>query len=201
MRVLVNTLLLALLTLSLACNQSQPAEESAEGETMEQEGQAMADTETMSEEDEKAKRPSPPRQASGTVGTAGIVIDYGSPSVKGREIWGGLIPYGEVWRTGANEATTFEVTEDVLIEGQPLPAGKYALFTIPGEDSWTVIFNRVHEQWGAGNYDPAEDALRVEVTPQPLGEPVEAMEITLEDGQFVLRWANLAVPVQVGSPS
>ena len=198
MKILVNTLLLALLTLSLACDQSQPADEA---ETTEQESQEMAATEEMSEADERANRPSPPRQASGSIGTASIVIDYGSPSVRGREIWGDLVPYGEVWRTGANEATTFEVSEDILVEGEPLPAGKYGLFTIPGEDSWTVIFNKVPDQWGAGNYDAAEDALRVEVTPQPLDEPVEAMEFTVEDGQIVLRWADLAVPVQVGAPS
>ena len=198
MKILVNTLLLALLTLSLACDQSQPADEA---ETTEQESQEMAATEEMSEADERANRPSPPRQASGSIGTASIVIDYGSPSVRGREIWGDLVPYGEVWRTGANEATTFEVSEDILVEGEPLPAGKYGLFTIPGEDSWTVIFNKVPDQWGAGNYDAAEDALRVEVTPQPLDEPVEEMEFTVEDGQIVLRWADLAVPVQVGAPS
>jgi len=201
MKILVNTLLLALLTLSLACDQNRPAGESVDGETMEQEGQEMAATESMSEEDEKASRPSPPRQASGAAGSASIVIDYSSPSVKGREIWGGLVPYGEVWRTGANEATTFEVSEDILVEGQPLPAGKYGLFTIPGEERWTVIFNKVPDQWGAGSYDQAQDALRVEASPQLLEAPVEAMEITMEDGRFVIRWADVAVPVQIGAPS
>ncbi|RMG72406.1 MAG: DUF2911 domain-containing protein, partial [Bacteroidetes bacterium] len=100
---------------------------------------------------------------SGSIGTAEITINYGSPAAKGRTLWGDLVPYGAVWRTGANEATTFTVSQDVTIEGQTLPAGTYSLFTIPGESDWTIIFNKTAEQWGAYEYDEAADALRVKV--------------------------------------
>jgi hypothetical protein len=95
-------------------------------------------------QDDKSKRPSPPAQVSEKIGNTTVTIDYSQPGVKGRTIWGDLVPYGKVWRTGANEATTFEVSNDVKVEGKSLPAGKYALFTIPEEDDFsgfTFIFN------------------------------------------------------------
>ena len=104
-------------------------------------------------QDDKSKRPSPPDKVSEKVGSATITIDYSQPSVKDREIWGGLVPYGKVWRTGANEATTFENSADVKVEGESLKAGKYGLFTIPEANEWTIIFNSVPDQWGSGGYD------------------------------------------------
>src|SRR6185437_4669611 len=90
---------------------------------------------------DKSKRPSPPETATGTVGGASISINYSSPSVKGRKIWGGLVPYDKVWRAGANEATIFETNKAIKIEGKDLPAGKYSLFATPGENEWTIILN------------------------------------------------------------
>ncbi len=120
--------------------------------------------------------------------------------MKGRTIFGELEPYGKVWRTGANEATTIEVSTDVEIEGEPLPAGKYALFTIPTEDDWTVVFNKTPEQWGAYDYDEAEDALRVEVTPEETDEPTEQLTFEIgDDGQVTMMWANAAVSFNVAS--
>ncbi len=147
---------------------------------------------------EKSKRPSPPAQAAVTLGELTIAIDYSQPAVKGREIWGTLVPYGQVWRTGANEATTIDLNADVLINGKNLPAGKYSLFTIPGENEWTFIFNKVPNQWGAYNYNQAEDALRVTATPGKSPSFVEQMtfEITAKGdkaGWVNLSWANLAV--------
>lgn len=197
MKNLLNGFSASLLVLSLAflvgC-QPKSGEQQTEGENME--AQAEAATE-QAPQDERASRPSPPRQAKGTVGEAEITIDYSSPSVKGRKIWGGLVPYGQVWRTGANEATTFEVTKDITVEGKALPAGKYALFTIPGEQKWTIIFNTAPDQWGASDYDQAKDALRVEVAPQTLDESVEAMEISVGEGTVTLRWEKLAVSFKV----
>jgi hypothetical protein len=111
------------------------------------------------------------------------------------------VPYGEVWRTGANEATTFTVSKDVTVEGEALPAGTYALFTIPTEEGWTVIFNRAAEQWGAFDHDPAQDALRVEVAPEE-GAATEMMTFAFEDitdtsADVVLSWAGLLVPFQI----
>jgi len=141
--------------------------------------------------EDKSKRPSPPATASATVGGAQVKIDYSQPSVKGREIFGSLEPYGKVWRTGANEATTFMVSKDVKINGQSLPAGTYALFTIPGKDEWTIIFNKTAQQWGAFKYDEKQDALRVKVKPTTLSQPVERFTITADNsGKVAMKWAT-----------
>ncbi len=132
------------------------------------------------------------------VGDADISIEFGSPAVKGRKIWGELIPFNKVWRTGANEATTFEVNQDIKVEGQTLPAGRYSLFTIPGESEWTLIFNSVPDQWGAFNYDSSKDVLRVTVKPQPHEELVERMTIEISDsGSAVIIWEHLEVPFKI----
>lgn len=110
-------------------------------------------------------RSSPRASLMQAVGGAELRMTYGRPAVKGREIWGKLVPYGRVWRAGANEATTFTSTTDLRVDGHPLPAGSYTLFVIPTEKEWTVIFNRVPRQWGAFNYNPAFDVLRFAVTP------------------------------------
>lgn len=149
-------------------------------------------------QEDKSQRPSPPAESSATVGSTQVTIDYSQPAVKGREIFGTLVPYDEVWRTGANEATTFEVDKDVLIEGQPLPAGKYALFTIPGEDEWAIIFNRTAEQWGAYEYDQEQDVLRVNVEPTKVPEEAELLSFDVdESGEVSLQWADTEVTFQV----
>ncbi len=142
---------------------------------------------------DKSQRPSPPAQAKGTIQNAEVTIDYSTPSVKGRTIWGDLVPYGKVWRTGANEATTIETSADIMIQGQKLPAGKYALFTIPGKTEWVWIFNSVWDQWGAFKYDQNKDVLRVKAVPQ--GNPVynELMRFEIRDDMVYLYWENLQV--------
>lgn len=143
---------------------------------------------------DKAKRPSPPATAEGTVGEATVVINYSQPGVKGREVWGGLVPYGKVWRTGANEATSIEASADIkFADGSVLPAGKYGLFTIPNEDEWTVIFNSVWDQWGAYGYDSSKDVLRVTTSPQDSGESMERMTFTVDDGEIKLWWDDVVV--------
>src|SRR5688572_3927170 len=97
-------------------------------------------------------RVSPKASVSYTIGLTDVEIHYGSPAVKGRPVWGSLVPYDKIWRAGANEATTIEFSTDVNMEGQTLRAGKYALFIIPGETDWTIIFNKKHDQWGAFGY-------------------------------------------------
>lgn len=136
-----------------------------------------------------------------TIGLNDVTISYSRPGVKGRKIWGGLVPYGSVWRTGANSATTIQVSEDVVVEGQPLPAGTYSLHTIPGEKEWTLIFNKDANQWGSYSYDPAKDAIRVKVAPIP-GPAQEWMQFRFEDltinsARVVLAWENLQVPFNV----
>jgi hypothetical protein len=138
-----------------------------------------------------------------TVGTTDVTIDYHRPSVKGRAIWGALVPYGKVWRTGANEATMISFSDDVTIDGKPLPKGTYSLHTIPGPSEWTIIFNKVAKQWGSFTYKAEEDALRV--TAKPHAAPMtEAMEvavpsITTDNATFEIRWEKLAVPFTVGT--
>ncbi|MGE5236023.1 MAG: DUF2911 domain-containing protein [Acidobacteriota bacterium] len=112
-------------------------------------------------------RLSPNATVSQVVGVTNVTITYSRPGVKGRVIWGGLVPYGEVWRTGANEATTITFGNDVTIDGHALPAGTYALMTIPGPDQWTVVFNKDAKQWGAYQYKAEQDALRITVKPEP----------------------------------
>ena len=136
-----------------------------------------------------------------TIGLNDVTITYSRPGVKGRKIWGGLVPYGSVWRTGANSATTIQFTEDVLVEGQPLAAGTYSLHSIPGEKEWTLIFNKQASQWGSYSYDAAKDAARVKVTPLA-GAPQEWMQFRFEDptidtARVVLAWENLQVPFTI----
>ena len=121
-----------------------------------------------------------------------VALEYGRPKVKDRKIWGGLVPWDQVWRTGADEATTISFDGDVKIEGEMLSAGHYALFTVPGMDSWTLIFNKTPDQWGAFSYDESEDALRVEVTPVA-ADHVEELTFEVEGNAVVLRWEKLAV--------
>jgi hypothetical protein len=139
---------------------------------------------------------SPPATASGKIGDATITINYSSPSVKGRTVWGELVPYGEVWRSGANEATTFTTDRNVMVEGKMLPAGTYSFYTIPGEEEWTVIFNKTAKQWGT-QYDEKQDALRVTAKPRQATSMAEQLAYDVTDEGVVLRWENLELPVAV----
>ena len=152
----------------------------------------------LAERGDDAERVSKNGLTAGTIAGVEIEIEYGRPNVREREIWGGLVPYDQVWRTGANEATTISFSADVVVEGQPLAAGRYGLFTIPGEAEWTVIFNEVADQWGSGGYDAARDALRVTVEPRA-NDHVESMDFVIEGDEVVLRWEKLAVPFKVAS--
>lgn len=172
-------------------------DEGASADTTAQMTEESSSSDNEGEAEDKSKRPSPLRQVSGAVGDVNIAMEYGSPSVKGRVIYGDLVPYNEVWRTGANEATTIEFSKDAQVEGKPIKAGKYGLFTIPGKDKWVIVFNSVWDQWGAYDYDQSKDVLRVEVKPMPLDQSVEALEFTIGDGQVVMKWAKLAVPFKI----
>jgi len=131
-----------------------------------------------------------------------ITINYHRPLVNGRKIWGGLVPYGKVWRAGANENTTIEFSDPVSIEGQPLAKGTYGLHMIPNPDSWTVIFSKTNTGWGSYSYKQDEDALRVNVKPKPLAESKESLEFDFEDLKpdstaVTLKWEKLGVPFTV----
>jgi hypothetical protein len=143
------------------------------------------------------KKPSPAATASGKVGNTLITINYSQPSVKGRKIFGDLVPFGKVWRTGANDATTFDIDNDIKVEGKTLAKGKYALFTIPGVDSWTIILNKTSNQWGSFRYKQDEDVLRVEVNPSKAPQFTEQMTFTIANGKVNLLWENTMVSFMV----
>jgi Protein of unknown function (DUF2911) len=131
-----------------------------------------------------------------------ITVKYHRPLVNGRKIWGGLVPYGKVWRAGANENTTIEFSDPVSVEGKPLAKGVYGLHMIPNPDSWTVIFSKTNTGWGSYSYKQDEDALRVNVKPRPLAEMKEALEFEFEDLKpdstaVTLKWEKLGVPFTV----
>src|SRR5262249_33277911 len=173
-------------------------------------------------------RPSQRASVMQRIGVTDVTITYSRPGVKGRKIWGDplpgqaastkgeatlddqnvrpkdavIVPYGHVWRAGANEATAFAVTDDVLINGQKLPAGSYSLHTIPNKDEWTIVFNGTANQWGSFNYDPAKDTLRVKAKPQSVSENQEWLEYTFDpvtddSAQVNIRWEKINVPFTV----
>jgi Protein of unknown function (DUF2911) len=149
---------------------------------------------------DKSKRPSPPVQVKGTIaGGATIIIDYSQPSLKGRTIGKDVEPNeGKVWRTGANEATTFETDKDVKIEGQSLAAGKYSLFTIKNGDEWTIIFNKTANQWGAYEYKEAQDALRVKVKGTAAATDADKLIFAIDaSGKVSFSWGEHHVAFQV----
>src|SRR5512133_2105001 len=115
-----------------------------------------------------------------TIGLTDVTITYSRPGVKNRTIWGGLVPYDQVWRTGANEATQIKISSDVTINGQKLAAGSYSLHTIPGKDEWTIVFNGTANQWGSFDYDPAKDTLRVKTKPVWLNESEERLTYSFD---------------------
>jgi hypothetical protein len=174
-------------------------------------------------------RPSQKATVIQTIGVTDVTITYSRPSVKGRKIWGDppstaangsatlddastrakdapIVPYGHVWRTGANEATTFTVTDDVLINGQKLAAGTYSLHTIPGRDEWTIIFNSDAGQWGSFSYDEKKDVLRVKAKPQAAADNQEWLqysfpEVTPNSARVAIRWEKIVVPFTVEVPN
>ncbi len=149
---------------------------------------------------EEAKKPlSPAAKADATIGGKKITIDYSAPSKRGRAIMGELVPYGKVWRTGANAATTLKTEGDLMIGNVHVPAGTYTLYTLPGEKEWTLIINKQTGQWGT-NYDESKDLGRVKATVKSLKAPVETFAIALtpagaKNGTLTLTWENTEVSV------
>lgn len=144
------------------------------------------------------KKPaSPPAVANGNIGGATISINYSSPSVKGRVIWGELVPFNKVWRAGANDATTFETDKDLVVEGKKLPAGKYSFFVIPNEKECVIIFNKEAKQWGAYKYKESEDQLRVTVKQQIADSNSESLVYGINKNSIVLSWEKWNIPFSV----
>lgn len=147
--------------------------------------------------DEIFPRLSPNASVSQSIGYTTIIINYCRPAVHEREIWGALVPFNKVWRTGANEATTIQFTTDVTVGGAKVAAGRYSLFTIPSEKEWTLILNKVDDQWGAFYYNPKDDLLRFKVKPEK-GSYIERLQFSfshIADNSVSvdLNWENLQV--------
>lgn len=144
------------------------------------------------------QRASPPKVSKASVKGNDVTINYSSPYKKGREIFGGLVPYDKVWRTGANEATTIELSKDAKVGGIDVKAGKYALFTIPGESEWTIIINSNAGQWGAYDYSESQDIGRFKVSAKSLDEEAESFTIDVNNGGIVsLRWDKTKVDFKI----
>lgn len=145
---------------------------------------------------QEKKPASPPAKAEGTIDGIKVTVDYSAPSAKGRKIMGELVPYGKVWRTGANATTAIEFSGDVKVEGKALAKGKYGLYTIPGETEWTIIINKV-ATGSPYDYSDKQDALRVTVKPGKTKSFVETFNIAVENNNVVLAWENTSVSFKV----
>jgi hypothetical protein len=145
---------------------------------------------------------SPAASVSQTIGITDVSINYHRPAMNKRTIFGGLVPYDTIWRTGANENTTISFSTPVKIEGQALPAGTYAFYAIPTASQWTLIFSKFTGDWGVYNYDASEDVLRVKVTPQTLSNAEERLTYSFDDvtnssANASVRWDKLRVPMKI----
>lgn len=184
-----NFLLLIALTLIITnCAEQKPKK---------QEHDHVEKSEEKSEQNKK-KSLSPHTSTMAMLGDAHIHIDYSSPSVRGRIIFGGLLPFDEVWQAGAHMATWIETNKDLTIEGQVLPAGKYGFFTIPSKEEWTIIFNSNWDQHGKDDYDKSLDVISFKIKPETLQDPVENLEYKItaideNNGSISLKWEKVAI--------
>ena len=159
---------------------------------------------TYAQDTPKAPETSPAASVSATAVATTITVDYHRPGVKGRKVFGDLVPYGKLWRLGANEATTISFSSPVTIDGKKVDAGKYALFAIPEEDAWTFVLNSKSEQWGAYQADAKQDVLKFEAKPEPSASATEWMTFSLDPvkpdtASIRMSWDKLTIafPVQV----
>lgn len=185
--------ILIIAILAIGC---QPKKETTENHDHHAAAPAQTEADTV--------KKSLPKETHAMVGKAHITIKYTAPNVRGRVIWGGLVPYNEVWVTGAHRATSFEIDKPFSVEGKPIPAGKYSIFTIPGEETWTFILNKNWDQHLADDYSAKEDIVRVTIKPELLDENQERLQyliVKISDIEAILqiRWEKirLDLPIQI----
>lgn len=147
-------------------------------------------------------QPSPLGEVEQKIGLTEIEIEYSRPGKKNREIFGKLVPYGKIWRTGANASTKIEISDDIKINGKELKKGKYALYTIPGENEWTIIFHNNLTYWGVGDYKEEEDALRITAKATKVDATIETLtfefgHFTTSGGKLMLMWENTVVTMDI----
>lgn len=159
---------------------------------------ALSATVAFADHDAKKAPLSPPQEAKWSSGSKAVTINYSAPSMRGRKIMGELVPYGKVWRTGANAATKLTTTTDLVLGDLHVPAGTYTLYTIPGDKEWTLIVNKQTGQWGT-NYDEKQDLGRVKMNVAAAKSPVEQFAITVDNKALAMQWENTRawVPVNV----
>lgn len=185
----------------MSCQQNQAEQKTDETSAHDHSAHAAA------EEEKPAKKSLSPRtSAMANIGDSHVHIDYSSPSVRGRTVWGGLVAYDQVWVTGAHKATSISFSKDVMIEGQKIAAGTYGFFTIPGKEEWVLILNKNAEQHLADDYDAAEDVIRIMAKPEVLEEPVEALTYEVipgEDGRGIISvsWEKIKVAFSIQNNS
>ena len=190
-------LIATLFLFGMSCQQNQSEQKTDEASAHDHNAHAPAD------EEKPAKKPLSPRtSAMANIGDSHVHIDYSSPSVRGRTVWGGLVAYDQVWVTGAHKATSISFSKDVMIEGQNIAAGTYGFFTIPGKEEWVIILNKNFEQHLADDYDAVEDVIRIKIKPQILEELVEALTyevISGEDGKGTISvsWEKIKVVFEI----
>jgi hypothetical protein len=162
-------------------------------------------TSAFAQQQVRSPRPSPSASFTQTVGITDITMKYSRPGVKGRAIWGALVPYGKVWRAGANEATTITFSDDVWINGQKLAKGTYSFHATPGQSEWTLHFNSVADQWGSYSYDASKDVVTVKSKPQAAQHEewlnFEVEDMTTDTATIALHWEKIAVPFTVDTKS
>jgi hypothetical protein len=167
-------------------------------------GKAMVMGTDSTLQPENQQPASPLKMAMNMVGMNHVHIEYSAPGVRGGEIWGGLVPYDKIWVTGAHMATTIQFAGDLVIQGMKVPAGKYALFTIPGKDRWTVIINKTWDQHLTDKYDQKDDVLRFNISPTVQQELTEQLTFEVNStggrkGEIILKWEKLKLVIDVES--
>lgn len=203
MKSLIYTSIISVGLIFTGCSGASTSDEEQNNGTEQQMAEHEDDANSEAEKSAEKKKPASPKaEAMAMVGNNHIHIEYSSPSVRGRVIWGGLVPYDKVWSTGAHKATSINIPEAVIINGQDIPAGKYGFFTIPGEETWTVILNKDWDMHLADDYQEAEDVIRFEVTPEKTSELTEALTYTVSStsdntGTISVAWENLKISFEV----
>jgi hypothetical protein len=183
-----NFIVLACILIFTACQNNKTVQEGHTHHHIEEPGPTQADT----------PQRSIPKESHAQVGSVHITINYYSPAVRGRIIWGGLVPFDEVWVTGAHNATNISISQAIKVNGVIVPKGKYAFFTIPGREEWTLILNKNWEQHLTDNYDPADDIVRIKATPDKNLSLSERLTYFINDlgqgnGSITMEWENLSV--------
>jgi len=145
----------------------------------------------------RKEKPSPLIKIEDNIGSTSISIEYSSPKVRERKIWGELVPYNEIWRTGANDATKIKINNDVLINDSELKKGEYSLFTFPNQNKWIVIFNSVSNQWGSYDYDENMDVLRIEVIPVLSNNFFENLTFKINNDGLLFNWEYLSFNLSI----